>query len=335
MTSTTTQLISIIDTSLTLTISAEINTSLQQSLDNDTLIKVLLSCSILIYLVPLRVSMLVGIARKFTTITLVQLILSMLRLGTGYELCLNISIVIIVLSCMTYISQLYTTTEIPQIARFFKSAQWIYADAVAKLLKESSLQYDLTLLGTIAMPKLTQYMQTNDTSLVAVFATGIAMTWVNLVVQLVLSDTVAANSSIIETVAVLVLGIVMHTFQVIIPGLNHLNGYIEWHINTVVVTTALDAHVHLVDIAIAALALSTVIYTATASIYGPENTPSTITSISNIVILVFTTASSRYLIDLINNMGGVSNIIFIFIIVVALEAGNSLFANLSDSRKNK
>jgi hypothetical protein len=325
MASATEQLIEIIDTSLTLTLSGELVSALKVNVDDNTLLKIAIGSTIIMNILPLQNNTLFQVCRKFTVIGTVQIILEVIELGTGFTMFLNVSILIIAACFMTDISKQYTTSAIPEITRLFTSVQWIYADAMGNLFKESSIKWEIVLVGVVCMSQLTRFSEKHTNSPIGIFATSLSMTWINLVVQLVLSERVAISSAFVEIVAVSTLGMLLRTFETVVPALQQMKGYIEWHINNVIIATALQARVSYLDCGIMATVCAVVLHVVKHVFYYHKVIPTSIATLSNLTILVATTAISRYIIERVKIVGGSNDIAFVFIVVLCAQSLRKIY----------
>jgi hypothetical protein len=320
----TEELLAIIDTSLTVTLSGEFIRLLQRNVDNETLLKITVCCSVILGMIRTTETTVIPICRKFIVVGTVQVLISNMQVGEGYALLLNVCLLVIVTCFVSDISHRFTNQPIPEIDRLSRSVRWIYADTLGAYLRHSSIKGPLTIIGALGIPQLSRLSASSGSTPLQLFVTGISMTWVNLIVQLVLSDRVARGSVVIELVALSVLGMMMRTFQQHFAGFHQMEGYIEWHINTIIISTALDANAGYLDIAIAALALASIIVMLCKLRYTLTDIPSSITSLTNMCYLITTTATSRYAIERINLMGGANDPVFLFIMVVALETAGHI-----------
>lgn len=348
-----------IDTSLSLVLTRDILRGLLQDLDQGVLLKAALSVSILLS-VASSVGLagpdsilggIMALVRRICVLVCTQLALDSvrpsharpgahliadMRLSGSREVPLSIwplvepvfssSIVVIVVAFLSRVMTGFPghgdKTLVPEVDRLLSSVKWMFADTVGAFFVDDGIRWNIAVLGVFVVGRVSYYADMGGKQALQIWCSAIAMTWVNIIIAMVASDEVSPNNAAVDLVTALCLVICMHALRDAVRGVSSLQGYVEWHLSAVLLSTSRAHHVSLLDTALLSASLMGGVKLI-ASLAGPRGR-SVVDIVYNVFALAMSNAVVQQSLATVSNTNGIDNFASIMSVIAVSKVGTHL-----------
>jgi hypothetical protein len=192
-----------------------------------------------------------------------------------------------------------------EINRLVYGVQFIFAGTIGGIVNSSGLHKLAALTGLLNISLVSHNsINTGEYTAIKIYTRGIYMAWVDIVVNSVVPAGEWSSSKEIDVIVALSLSMILQTLTVVIPGLENLQGYIEWRVATVVLQTLATSTIKRFEL-ILLCSILLVIFTIAKS-YMPKikKGVSIMDTLTDIFTLAWVSATSSYALDLIVSIAG-------------------------------
>jgi hypothetical protein len=136
-----------------------------------------------------------------------------------------------------------------EVNRLVYGVQFIFAGTIGGIVNNSGLQKLVALTGLLNISLVTHHsIDTGEYTAIKIYTRGIYMAWVDIIVNAVVPAGEWSSSKEIDVIVALSLSMILQTLTVVIPGLENLQGYIEWRVATVVLQTLATSAIKRVEL---------------------------------------------------------------------------------------
>jgi hypothetical protein len=173
-----------------------------------------------------------------------------------FKSCL--AVIFIAFSTHASLSITVLRTFRPELEKIMYSLQFMFADSIVPLVQDYRLKryfpdspmccilslYVLTtpfecistlcVAGFMLLGPITKSMQDDVHTPYKVFCSGLAMGWVNIMVQTLIPQITSIGFGLSQMVAALSLACLLQSVRTVLPGMGTLQGYVEWHISNII-----------------------------------------------------------------------------------------------------
>lgn len=348
-----------IDTSLSLVLTREILRALLKDLDQDVLLKAALSVSILLSVASSvglagPDSILGGImamVRRICVLVCTQLaldsvrpsharpgpyIIADMRLAGSRGVPLSVwplvepvfssSIVVVLVSFLSRVMTGFPSRGdrilVPEVDRLLSSVKWMFADTVGAFFIDEGVRWNIAVLGVFVVGRVSYYADMGGAQAMQIWCSAIAMTWVNIIIGMVASDEVSPNNAAVDLVTALCLVICMHALRDAVQGVSSLQGYVEWHLSAVLLSTSRVHHVSFLDTALLSAGMMGGVKLI-APLAGPRG-GSMVDIVYNVFALTMSNAVVQQSLAAVSNTNGTDNLASILSVIAVSKAGTHL-----------
>ena len=146
----------------------------------------------------------------------------------------------ILIICTTFVAQALSRWfgeegRVPEMERLLSMVQFMFADVIGDMIFDDRIRLMLAFMGVCGLKALTGFLShQNIHTASGLWLGSVGMTWVNIITDIILPDTAWSISPVVEVVAVLSFGIMMQSLHKVLPGVETLTSYVEWHLANVI-----------------------------------------------------------------------------------------------------
>jgi hypothetical protein len=262
-----------------------------------------------------------------TTSVLVLLSEVSLKMSVVVEaICLPI---LVILSISLIIRMIPAENVNKEIHHLVYGVQYIFADALGSIVRDSGLQKLVALTGLLNISFITDHADVGGAySAMNIYVHGIYMAWIDIVVGAVVPSGEWSSSKEMDVIAAISLSLLLQMLTSIIPGLSNLQGYIEWRVAIVIADTMNHAIISRLEVIFLSSLLLALLTTAKKYTFTASTHVSIMTTIVDVFTIVWITTTSSYVLDTLVILAATD---IITVSVIAITAFGTIYTYVSNN----